>query len=235
MLGTPALREPSLNANADTVSRMESDRPGPGEELNLGEVTVPRPAATVIVLRGGGTGLEVLLVRRNPQARFMGGAWVFPGGAVDRGEGEGEPALRTAALRELQEEAGIQLAGPDDLVPFSRWITPPQVRIRFDTWFYLAPLPTGATPQVDGREVVSARWYEPADALRAGREGELVLVFPTVKHLEQLCEFACAEELLDWARVREIQPVQPQVVFSGEQARVVLPGDPEYADEPQAP
>jgi len=216
---------------------MEVERPGSGEELNLGEVTVPRPAATVIVLRGGPARLEVLLVKRNPEARFMGGAWVFPGGAVDREEGEGEAALRAAAVRELHEEAGIRLAGPGDLVPFSRWITPPQVKIRFDTWFYLAPLPPGATPRVDGTEVVSARWYEPAGALAAGRQGELLLVFPTVKHLEQLSEFGSAEDLLTYARARQIQPVQPQVVISGEQARVVLPGEPGYEDEtgPRSP
>jgi hypothetical protein len=42
-----------------------------GEELNTGEAAEPRQAATVIVLRGGGERLEVLLVRRNPDARFM--------------------------------------------------------------------------------------------------------------------------------------------------------------------
>src|SRR5947209_15352032 len=95
-----------------------SDRPGPGEELNQGPETTPRPAASVIVLRGGGEALEVLLVKRNPAARFMGAAWVFPGGAVDRHEGEGELALRAAALRELAEEAGIALSSADELVPF---------------------------------------------------------------------------------------------------------------------
>ena len=209
---------------------MEIDRPGPGEELNLGAETVPRPAATVIVLRGGDAGLEVLLVKRNPAARFMGGAWVFPGGAVDRGEGEGQDALRSAAIRELAEEAGVVLNRPSDLTPFSRWITPPQVKIRFDTWFYLAPLPEGAAPQVDGHEVVDLRWYEPAAALEAGRAGEVLLVFPTIKHLEQLSSFATADELLDHARSREIRPVEPHVVLSGEQARVVLPGEPGYED-----
>src|SRR5437764_8400973 len=158
---------------------MDADRPGPGEELNLGPETTPRPAATVIVLRGADENLEILLVKRNPAARFMGGAWVFPGGAVDRDEGEGDAALRAAALRELSEEAGIELSEPDDLVPFSRWITPPQVKIRFDTWFFLAQLPDGASPTVDGSEVVSARWYEPAAALQAGAECELLLVLPT--------------------------------------------------------
>ena len=30
------------------------------------------------------TGIEVLLVRRSPEASFMPGVWVFPGGVVDR-------------------------------------------------------------------------------------------------------------------------------------------------------
>jgi 8-oxo-dGTP pyrophosphatase MutT (NUDIX family) len=207
---------------------VEFDRPGPGEELNLGEETVPRPAATVIVLRGDGAGLEVLLVKRNPEARFMGGAWVFPGGAVDRGEGHGEDALRAAAMRELSEEAGISLASPEALIPFSRWITPPEVKIRFDTWFYLAALPHGAEARVDGAEVVDARWYRPAAALEAGVRGELLLVFPTIKHLEQLSRFGSADELLEYARTSEIRPVEPRVVLSGEQARVVLPDEPGY-------
>jgi 8-oxo-dGTP pyrophosphatase MutT (NUDIX family) len=207
---------------------VEFDRPGPGEELNLGEETVPRPAATVIVLRGDGAGLEVLLVKRNPEARFMGGAWVFPGGAVDRGEGHGEDALRAAAIRELSEEAGISLASPEALIPFSRWITPPEVKIRFDTWFYLAALPHGAEPRIDGAEVVDARWYRPAAALEAGVRGELLLVFPTIKHLEQLSRFGSADELLEYARTSEIRPVEPRVVLSGEQARVVLPDEPGY-------
>lgn len=207
---------------------MNSDQTAPGEELNQGPVTTPRLAATVIVLRGDGGDLEVLLVKRNPAARFMGGAWVFPGGAVDRDEGDGEAALRAAALRELSEEAGIELSGPDDLVPFSRWITPPQVKIRFDTWFFLAELPAAANPQVDGAEVVEARWYQPAAALHAGTEGELLLVFPTIKHLEQLARFGSASDLLKYARHAEIRPVEPRVVLSGEQARVVLPGEPEY-------
>jgi 8-oxo-dGTP pyrophosphatase MutT (NUDIX family) len=207
---------------------VEIDRPAPGEELNPGDETVPRPAATVILLRGGSDGLEVLLVQRNPESRFMGGAWVFPGGAVDRDEGEGDAAARAAAMRECREEAGIALTEPGELVPFSRWITPAQVKIRFDTRFFLAPAPAGAAPRIDGSEIVDARWYEPAAALEAARNGQLFLVFPTIKHLEQLSAFGSADELLDYARGREVRPVQPRVVLSGETARVVLPGEPDY-------
>ena len=209
---------------------MSIDRPGPEQELNFGARTEPRPAGTVILLRGGNVGLEVLLVRRNPSARFMGGAWVFPGGAVDRHEGHGDPATRAAAIRELEEEASITLADAGALVPFSRWITPAEVKIRFDTWFYLAPLPPGARARADGSEVVEARWYEPAAALESRRRGELFLVFPTIKHLEQLSGFASADALLEHARGREIHPVRPRVVHQGETARIVLPGEPGYED-----
>jgi 8-oxo-dGTP pyrophosphatase MutT (NUDIX family) len=214
----------------DENAAMSADRPGPEQELNFGARTEPRPAGTVILLRGGDTALEVLLVRRNPSARFMGGAWVFPGGAVDRNEGHGDRALRSAAVRELEEEASITIADAGQLVPFSRWITPAEVKIRFDTWFYLAPLPAGAEARPDGSEVVDARWYEPAAALEARHRGELFLVFPTIKHLEQLSAFGSAEELLAHARGREVHPVQPRVMLQGETARIVLPGEPGYTD-----
>jgi 8-oxo-dGTP pyrophosphatase MutT (NUDIX family) len=209
---------------------VEIDRPEPGAELNLGEETVPRPAATVMLLRGGEQSLAVLLVRRHPEARFMGGAWVFPGGSVDRSEGDGQAALRAAAIRELSEEAGITITAPDELVPFARWITPAQVKTRFDTWFFLAAAPPGAEPNVDGSEVVDARWYAPAAALEASRTGELFLVFPTIKQLEQLAGFASAQELIEHARTREVLPVQPRVLLSGETARIVLPGEPGYEE-----
>jgi 8-oxo-dGTP pyrophosphatase MutT (NUDIX family) len=197
------------------------DRPGPGEELNPGRATEPRQASTVILLRGGGDRLEVLLVRRNPAARFMGGAWVFPGGAVDAGEDH-----RVAGIREVAEEAGVELPDAGALILFSRWITPPQVRIRFDTLFFLAAAPEGCEPQPDGGETVDARWYEPRAALDDGIE----LVFPTIKTLEQLAAFASADELLTWADGREVEPIEPQVLLEGEIARVVLPGEPGYRE-----
>jgi 8-oxo-dGTP pyrophosphatase MutT (NUDIX family) len=207
---------------------MEANQPLPGEELNPGQVTVPRLAATVMLLRGGAGALEVLLVKRDPRARFMAGAWVFPGGAVDRGEGDGDQALRAAAVREVAEEAGIALPSPDVLVPFSRWITPAQVKIRFDTWFFLAPAPAGSEPEIDGAEIVEWRWYEPDAALAAARAGEILLVFPTIKHLEQISAFASAAQLLEHARDRDVRPVEPRVLVAGETARIVLPGEPGY-------
>jgi 8-oxo-dGTP pyrophosphatase MutT (NUDIX family) len=155
---------------------------------------------------------------------------VFPGGAVDAGEGEGDAAHRAAAVRELAEEAGIEGVDPDALVKFSRWITPEEVKIRFDTHFFLAPLPDGAEARVDGAECVDLGWFTPQAALEAYRAGDLLLVFPTIKHLEQLSAFPSAGALLAHARGREVLPVQPRVLMGGEHARIVLPGEPGYDD-----
>jgi 8-oxo-dGTP pyrophosphatase MutT (NUDIX family) len=200
----------------------------PGAEYNPGTATVPRQAATVILLRGGASELEVLLVRRTPKARFMGGVWVFPGGAVDAHEGDGDAAHRLAAVRELDEEAGIAGVDPEALVKYSRWITPAEVKIRFDTHFFLAPLPDGAQPRIDGSEIVDHRWFTPDGALDAHRAGEILLVFPTIKHLEQFSAFPTADALVAHAAANEVVPVQPRIVLSGETARVLLPGDDGY-------
>jgi 8-oxo-dGTP pyrophosphatase MutT (NUDIX family) len=99
------------------------------------EPVVPRPAATVMVVRDGedSGSLEVLMVRRNLRSDFVGGAYVFPGGAVDEadagdeaeavctgrtdteastvlGVGSGGLAYWVAVLRECFEEAGLLLA-----------------------------------------------------------------------------------------------------------------------------
>src|SRR5919109_236411 len=169
-------------------------------------------------MRGGDHALEVLLVRRTPNARFMGGVWVFPGGAVDTDEGEGDEAHRIAAVRELTEEAGVTLDGPGALVKFSRWITPPEVKIRFDTHFFLAAAPPGQEPRVDGDECVDFGWFTPQAALDAARRDEIALVFPTIKHLEQLARFDSADEVLAYARGRDVHPVVPRVVTDGEVA-----------------
>jgi 8-oxo-dGTP pyrophosphatase MutT (NUDIX family) len=96
----------------------------------------PRQAATVLLLRDGGTGLEVYLLRRTKGMPFAGGMTAYPGGGVDPRDGDTEIAwagpspekwaaafgcdVRTArelvcaAVRETFEEAGVLLAGADD-------------------------------------------------------------------------------------------------------------------------
>jgi len=94
-----------------------------------------RLSATILLLRDGGSGLEVFMVERHHQIEFATGALVFPGGKVDPGDvdarlwahcqgigGLDEEArcLRVAAIRETFEESGVLLArrvGEEALVP----------------------------------------------------------------------------------------------------------------------
>jgi 8-oxo-dGTP pyrophosphatase MutT (NUDIX family) len=189
----------------------------------------PRQAASLILLRDSAAGAEVLLVQRNPEQRFMGGAWVFPGGAVHSGEDADHAAT---AMRELEEEAGIELPDDTELVPYSRWITPDAegATIRFDTWFYAARAPDGAEARPDGGECVDARWLTPAAALAEHAKDELALVFPTIKHLERLAETGTVEETLAAARARPVEPVLPKVAVQDGLPQVLLPGEPGYDD-----
>jgi len=187
----------------------------PQPSIGTMEPVRPREAASVILLRGGDAALEVLLGRRNPGARFMPDAWVFPGGAVDDGDG----GLRTTALRELVEEAGIELAGPDALLAWSRWITPRHLPIRFDTHFFAAAAPAGADARPDGEELVAMDWFAPEAALGAHARGELGLMFPTIVHLEELAGFRSATAVLAAAPGRVIAPVEPEL----RDGRLVLP------------
>jgi 8-oxo-dGTP pyrophosphatase MutT (NUDIX family) len=200
--------------------------PPPGEEFNRGEVTEARPAASLILLRDSANGPEVLLLKRNPEQRFMGGVWVFPGGAVHADEDD----HARAAVRELEEEAGIALPADARLVPFSRWITPAEVKVRFDTWFFAARAPDGARATPDGGECVDARWLRPRDALAACERDELLLVFPTIKQLEQLRQSGSVADALEAAAARPVEPIQPRVVVREGVAEVVLPGEPGYDD-----
>jgi len=155
----------------------------------------------------------------------MGGAWVFPGGAVDADE-----TVEQTARRELEEEASLPLDSSAELTPFSRWITPAEVKIRFDTWFFVVAAPEGGQPQADGQECVDLRWMAPQAALDAGAAGQLELVFPTIKHLEQLATFESVDATIAAARKRDVVAVQPRIIVEGEGARVLLPGEPGFDD-----
>lgn len=87
-----------------------------------------RPAATVLLVRDGESGLEVFMVVRHREIEFAGGALVFPGGRVeedDKALGGPDPldAFRIAGIRETFEECGMLLARPkggDALVDATR-------------------------------------------------------------------------------------------------------------------
>ena len=175
------------------------------------------PAATVVLARDqtsggigdgtGGTGIEVLMLKKNSKITF-GGMWVFPGGRVDPEDddpdkpGDELAAARRAAVRESAEEAAL-IVDPASLVTLSHW-TPPAMAPRiFLTWFFLAPAPAGGEVTIDGGEIHEHGWLSPAAALAARDAGEIELAPPTWVTLHHLAAFASVDEAIAASGVAE--------------------------------
>jgi len=242
----------------------------------------PRPAATIVLLRDGAEGMEVLLMKRNRRAGFVPGAYVFPGGRVDgtdalpaviaRLDGlttaaaserldlhGGEPpaiAYYLAALREAFEETGIMVglrsdgsvpptaaedpavdeirnALMDDQISFAdaisrlqcriegdaieyiaHWITPEPEPRRYDTRFFAAKVRPGSTAIVDPREMTDGIWLHPNEALHRCDQGDLPMVFPTIKTIEELASYQSADDALDGFGRADVRTIMPTLVIT---------------------
>ena len=198
--------------------------------LSLAERDDAVLASTVLLLRHSASGFEVLLLKRNANARNMADVWMFPGGKVDEDD-QGSLELdrvRTAAVRELEEEANVQLPVAA-LTHFSHWLTPVGMKRRFATWFFVAELPEGAAVSVDGEEMVEARWVRPQDAVAEHQAGNLRLPPPTVVSLIELSQHHSVEAAVATARRRVPPYFFPKVCATDQDDVVMLyPGDAGY-------
>jgi 8-oxo-dGTP pyrophosphatase MutT (NUDIX family) len=238
----------------------------------------PKPAATVVLVRDGDAGMEVLLLKRHRSSGFVPGAYVFPGGRTD--PGDADPALLQhwtrlpdvdiplhfwfAAIREVFEESGVLLARDandawandtssdeqveawrlklmaeeatlldvvaqnrlridfSNVVYFAHWITPLAEPRRYDTRFFAAVLPADRVARPDPREMTDAVWLTPRTALERFNAGELPMVFPTVRTLEQLADFETTTYVLTSLRSRPVDPILPRLVRTDEGVGIVI-------------
>jgi 8-oxo-dGTP pyrophosphatase MutT (NUDIX family) len=168
-------------------------------------------AATVVLMRDGADGLEVLMLRRNSKLAF-GGMWVFPGGRVDPHELDPANELgsaRRAAVREVTEETGL-VVDEETLVTWAHWEPPSAAtmvagrgpRRRFSTWFFAARAPEGDVV-VDMGEIHEHAWMSPADAIARRQEGIIELVPPTWITLWQLSSHRSVADALQHGRGAE--------------------------------
>lgn len=239
------------------------------------------------------------MLRRSPRSDFVGGAFVFPGGALEPADGSDEAralvdelddeaaserlgvdsgglAYWVAAVRESFEEAGLLFArrGRDgttvsfatpaegarfaghraalnehrasfldvleqeDLrLAFGRvhyvahWITPEVSPRRYDTRFFVTEAPAGQTSAHDAHEVVSDVWVRPLEGLARHRAGDMEMMFPTVRTLEDIARHPTVSSLLAAAaRTKEVPAILPQAVRDGDTARFLVPGDAGYGE-----
>jgi 8-oxo-dGTP pyrophosphatase MutT (NUDIX family) len=230
-----------------------------------------RLASTVVLVRPAGAGYESFAIERVATMAFAAGMYAFPGGAVDPRDftveldWAGPPpaawaarlgldeasakAVLCAAVREVFEESGVLLAGPDPttvvgdvsgddweaarvalldrrvgfaellaerglvprtdlLAPWSRWVTPEFEPRRYDTYFFVAVLPTGQRTRDVGGEAAHTRWARPAELF----DGSLPMLPPTRSTLRQIGRYETVEALLAAAAARDAAtPVRPRV------------------------
>lgn len=187
-------------------------------------------AATILLVRDSDDRLEILLLKRNSNAKNMADVWMFPGGKIDEedlGSNELERAAR-GGLRELCEEADVSLE-LDSLTTFSHWLTPAGQKRRFATWFFIATIPEDALVKVDGEEMVEAVWMSPGDAVKEHRAGRLRLPPPTVVSLIDVSHSVTASQAVQRASKRQAPYFYPKILADNPDDIVMLyPGDAGY-------
>lgn len=255
----------------------------------------PRPSTSLILLRENSHTLEVYLMRRSSKSKFMGGMYVFPGGAVtpsdtrfsawepyidlDREQLEQKASACNlpfdhyfgyciAGIRETMEEAGV-LVGSDaaDQQPefstlrqtrknallsdewflekissgpwslqlsqlnfWAIWITPEKLKTRFETVFFVVPMPKNQTCDPDEHEVMDGIWIEPARALEKSLQGSIPMSPPTLSILRQLMTFSSIKELKQHPPVKKNEaPIMPRAALSSKGPMVLLPWDPMFS------
>jgi 8-oxo-dGTP pyrophosphatase MutT (NUDIX family) len=161
---------------------------------------VIEPAATVVVLRDGPSGLQTLMCRRSVDVSF-GGFWVFPGGRVETADtapneqSHDEGPARRAGAREVREEVGLDVPVAS-LVALSHWTSPDFIPRRFATWVFLAAAGDAAVATIDRGEIVASSWLEPDEVIGRRDAGEMLVAPPTWVTLWWLTQHATVRDAL---------------------------------------
>lgn len=191
-----------------------------------------RPASTVVLLRDTSEGLQTLMLKRNKDLIFAGGAWVFPGGALDpedlaAAQGEVDLAARIAAAREAQEESGLS---PDlaDMVLLSHWTTPIGEPRRYSTWIWAAPLMEDVAVVIDGSEIHDSRWLGVREAAALHEAGALNMLPPTYFTLLRLSRYESVAQMVAIERELPVPEVFPVFGLEDGQVLVMFRGDAGY-------
>ena len=220
----PTPPDRALQALNDSIGGARTRRPA-----DATDPAIP-VAATVVLLRDGSDGLEVLMIERPDRGSFAG-AWVFPGGKLDvddRGAADEseEATARAAAVRETREETGLAV-DPGTLVTLSCWDPPPGLALRIRTWFFVAPAAVGVLA-LSPDEAVASEWVRPADALARHGRGEFTLYPPTWVTLHGLAAHADSASVLGAARLGGIQRFETVARRGGDGPVLLWQGDDEW-------
>ncbi len=162
----------------------------------------------------------VLLARRNGRPLAVAGDDIARFAAHRAALNRRETTLTAIAMQE-----GLTLA-TDELVYWAHWITPTALPKRFDTHFFLAPMPQEQEAAHDALETTEGVWIAPEDALAGYARGEFPLVFATIHQLRALSGLTSADD----ARARFTAPpttIMPRIVRRNGAPLILLPSEPD--------
>ncbi len=196
-------------------------------------MTEVQAAATVVLIRDGDLGLELLLLKR-PQHGAFANAWVFPGGRVEVEDVKDEDAAeadvaRFTAEREAFEETGLRINAAD-LRQLSVWLPPVTAPKRFHTWFFIAAAPLDDEVQLPESEIVEHMWLSPAEAIARHRRDELDLMPPTFVTVSGLVKFSTVEQALNATPLGEPPLFTGYLLPGREPLTMAWIGDAEHPD-----
>ena len=120
-----------------------------------------------------------------------------------------------------------------NIVPFSHWITPDIEKKRFDTRFFAAEMPKDQTTLHDGNELTNSLWITPKEAIKKAWNGEIKMILPTSKNLEQTFDFNSINELISFYKNKgstEIKSILPKFKKVDGKWEGRLPDDEGYED-----
>ncbi len=136
---------------------------------------------------------------------------------------------RSSSLAAMLTRRRLRLRA-DLLRPWAHWVTPEIEPRRYDTRFFVAAMPTGQRTRHVGGEADAVAWLSPGEALDAAASGAVGLLPPTAFTLAELSAYPTVAAVLAAAAARDVRPVLPRIVLSGEDAVVLLPGEPGYEE-----
>ncbi|MCW0215071.1 MAG: NUDIX hydrolase [Pseudonocardia sp.] len=136
-------------------------------------------------------------------------------------------ATHRRPLADVLSEAGYVLRS-DLLRVWSRWITPPGPSRRYDTVFFVTVVPEGQEADALTTEAVEAGWWYPAEAFERRDAGEIELMVPTARTLEDISAFERAADVIAAAGQRVITAIRPEIKNRDGQPVIAIDGQPDF-------